>query len=113
MVSGPGLPRPVLLDDWDENLTLLVSVVQAPRAPRAAVRSLPRRPRLRLSLFWGWGENERPTRPGEANQSGWLYPAHGSRRAVIDLLVSGRRFPRLAPRAALSILARHGVPTRL
>lgn len=111
LVSGPGMPRPVLLDDWNENLDLLVSLVQARRADAAAVRSMALRPRLRLSLFWGVPESPRPSRPGDANQTGWLYPATPSEPAVIDLLVSGTRTPRIVPVDALRILSGHGVPT--
>jgi hypothetical protein len=112
LVSGPGVSEPVLLGDWSENLELLTALVTAPHADRATIRGLGARPRLRLGLFWGWPENPRPTRPDEANQTGWLYPAVGSQPAVIDLLVSGVRAPRVASRAVVRILEGHGVPAR-
>jgi hypothetical protein len=109
LVSGPGLARPVLLADWDENLRLLSALVNAPTvAPRLA-----KRPRFDLAEFWGWGGRPKPTRPTQASQHGWFYPAHGSRPAVVDIMVGGRQVPRLAPRAVLRIFARHHVPTRL
>jgi hypothetical protein len=54
-----------------------------------------------------------PTQPSEANQHGWFYPARRSRPAVFEVMVAGARIPRIAPKKALRILARHGVPTRL
>lgn len=113
LVSGPSLARPVLLPDWRENLTLLVALTGAPRASAETVRRLGARPRLRLGLFWGWPERPRPTRPGEANQTGWFYPRWRSQPPVIDLLVDGTRVPRIAPARVLRIFARHGVPTRM
>jgi hypothetical protein len=110
LVRGPGLKRPVLLENWEENLRLLVALVDAPRESRDA---LARRARFDLALFWGWPERPRPTRPRDANQHGWFYPARGSLPAVIDLRVNGWRFPRIAPPEVLRIFARHGVPTRV
>jgi hypothetical protein len=110
LVSGPGLKRPVLLGNWEENGHLLSMLVNAPRENRHA---LARRPRFDLALFWGWPERPRPKRPRDANQHGWFYPARGSRPAVVDLRVNGSRFPRLAPPTVLAIFALHGVPTRL
>ena len=111
LVSGPGVSEPVLLGDWSENLELLTALVTARHADRATIRGLGARPRLRLGLFWGWPENPRPTSPAEANQTGWLYPAVASNPAVIDLLVSGVRVPRIAPTGVVRILERHGVAT--
>jgi hypothetical protein len=113
LVSGPGLARPVLLANWNENLVLLSAVAGAPRAKGAAVRGLARRPRLDLAEFWGWAGRPRPTRPSQANQHGWFYPAHGARRPLIEIMVDGIRVPRLVPAKVLRIFTRHGVPTRL
>jgi hypothetical protein len=111
LVSGPGIARPILLANWGENGTLLAALVTAPRARGQVVRRLGQRPRLRLGLFWGWPEERRPTRPSLANQKGWFYPIWRSQPAVVDLLVNGVRFPRIAPIRVLNILSRHGVPT--
>ena len=108
LVSGPGLARPALLADWDENLRLLVSLVDAPRVSRPAAR----RPVYDLALFWGVPAKAVPTRPRDTSQHGWFYPAAGSRPAVVDLVLNGERYPRVATPAALRILARHGVPVR-
>lgn len=112
LVSGPGLTRPVLLDDWGENLVLMSTLAGAPKASRTVVRGLVRRPRLLLAEFWGWGGLPRPTSASQANQRGWFYPARGRRPAVFRLMVDGTMAPRIAPARALSVLARHGIPTR-
>ena len=110
LVSGPGLRRPVLLDDWPENLRLLISLVDARKLDVVALRG---RPRFDLAMFWAWSDLPRPTRPRDANQHGVFYPAFGARPAIFRVLVSGDDSPRLAPPQALRILARHGVPTWL
>jgi hypothetical protein len=109
-VSGPGLARPVLLANWDENGVLLSSLVNAPFATDRVARGLARRPRFEVSEFWGWGGRPRPVRPAQANQRGWFYPAHGAAPAVFAVMVNGTPRPRLAPRRALRILAHHGIP---
>jgi len=113
LVSGPGLKRPIILGNWSENGALLSALVSAPRAKGTVVVALARRPRFDLAEFWGWGSMPRPTRPSQANQHGWFYPAHRSKPAVIVLMVNGYRFPRLVPTAVVKILARHHVPLRL
>jgi hypothetical protein len=112
LVSGPGLPRPVLLANWNENLALLVGVANAPRATGAAVRGLARRPRFDLAEFWGWSGLPPPTTPDGANQHGWFYPAHGSKPPVIVLMANGSNVARLAPPPVLRIFVRHHIPTR-
>ncbi len=109
MVSGPRLARPALIDDWNETFAFIVAVAQSSRTKA----SLAHRPRYLLSLFWQGTDEPVPTDPKEGNQFGWFYPAHGTRRAVVDLFVSGSRYPRRAPPRVLAILANHGVPTRL
>jgi hypothetical protein len=113
LVSGPGIKRPILLANWGENGALLSALVGVPRARSDVVRRLAQRPRFDLAEFWGWGGRPRPTRPGQANQHGWFYPAHGSRPPVIALMVGGYTFPRLVPASVLRILASHHVPLRL
>lgn len=113
LVSGPGLTQPVLLDDWSENLDLLGAIGQGPRAKRAALRGLARRPRLDLAEFWNWSYLPPPTDPREATQHAWFYPAHGRKPPIFRGMFDGKKAPRLGSRAALAILARHGIPTRL
>lgn len=74
---------------------------------------LAQRPRFQLAEFWGWSDRPQPTRPSQANQYGWFYPAHRRQPAVIKLMVDGAMVPRLAPPRALSIFARHRIPIRL
>jgi hypothetical protein len=113
LVNGHGLGNPILLADWNENLLLLSALAGAPHTTRSIARALAHRPRFDLAEFWGWGERPPPTQPSQANQHGWFYPARRSLPAVFDLMVDGVRAPRIAPRSALTILARHGVPTRV
>jgi hypothetical protein len=112
LVSGPGLRQPVLLDDWNENLELVVAIEQGARAKRPVVRGLARRPRYDLAEFWNWSFLPAPSDPRQATQHDWFYPAHGRKPALFKAMVAGKNFPRLASRPALAILARHGVPTR-
>jgi hypothetical protein len=112
LVNGPGLQPPVLLDDWSENTQLLVAIARGPRAKRAALRGLARRPRYDLAEFWDWSFLPVPTDPRQATQHGLFYPAHGRKPAIFKVMVEGTRAPRLASARALAILARHGVPTR-
>lgn len=112
LVTGPGLDRPALLGDWDENLALLSALASAPRANNTVVRRLARRVRFRLAEFWAWGEESPPTRARDANQFGWFYPAHGRQPGVFRVMVDGTAAPRIAPSPALAILALHGIPTR-
>jgi len=112
MVTGPGLRQPVLLDDWWENLDFMAAVGHGPSV-RAS--QLTRRPRFLVSLFWSadvW--TQPPTSPEGSEQRGWFYPAYGKRRAALELVRSsgslGTR--RLATTELLTILFRHGVPTR-
>jgi len=112
LVSGPGLKRPILLGNWGENGALLSALVSVPTAKGNAVHGLAGRPRFDLAEFWGWGGRPRPTRPSQANQHGWFYPAHRSKPPVIVLMVNGDKSPRLVPISVLKILARHHVPLR-
>ena len=110
LVSGPGLQRPAILGNWSENLAFVTSLLHAHR-PTSGWRE--NRPRYDLALFWGVPAKPVPTRPNEANQHGWFYPATGGRRAVVKMRVSGEDYPRVATPETLRILARHGVPTRI
>jgi hypothetical protein len=110
LVSGPGLERPATLGSWTENLAFVTSLLRA-RRPTSGWQA--NRPRYELALFWGVPAKPVPTRPDEANQHGWFYPATEGRRAVVKLRVSGENFPRVASHETLRILARHGVPTRV
>jgi hypothetical protein len=109
LVSGPGLTRPVLLGDWHENLRFYESLLPARKLPAFRTAG---RPRYDLALFWGVPARPIPTRPREANQHAWFYPAHAGRPAAVDLLLAGESAARVASPGALRIVARHGIPTR-
>jgi hypothetical protein len=113
LVSNPGLKRPILLGNWSENGALLSALVTAPKAKKSVVLGLARRPRFDLAEFWGWGGRPRPTRPSQANQHGWFYPAQRSKPPVIVVTLSGEKIPRLVPTSVLEILRRHRVPLTL
>jgi hypothetical protein len=113
LVSGPGLRQPVLFDDQSENAQLLLAIGRGPRAKRAALRGLARRPRLDLAEFWNWNFLPVPTDPRQATQHGLFYPAHGRKPALFKAMVNGTRVPRVASARALAILASRGIPTRL
>jgi hypothetical protein len=85
-VSGACVPEPVLLADWWENHALVLA-----DTPRVTPRALRDRPQLRVSLFWGVPSARPPTRPRDANQFGWFYPAHGRRAAVMEIARGPRR----------------------
>jgi hypothetical protein len=112
LVSGRGLSHPVLLADWQENMRILLSVANAPRARGNTLAGLAARPRFDLAEFWAWSGRPRPTRPSQASQHGTFYPAHGSKVALIVLTVQGVTVPRRVPSFVLKTLAQHGVPTR-
>src|SRR6266849_8848756 len=113
LVSGTGLARPVLLADWAENLTLLHAMAGSPRATGTSVKGLTRRPSLDLAEFWGWSGLPRPTRASQANQHGRFYPAHGTKPAVIVVMVNGAMYPRLVPAKVLRIFASRDIPLHL
>jgi hypothetical protein len=111
MVSGRGLARPVLLDRLDENGRLFIAVATAPRAKGVSTRTLKRRPRLQVTLFWGWSQAQPPTRPSQGNQRGWFYPKCRSRRAILEISATGKVIRTLAPKAVLKIFKAHRIPT--
>jgi hypothetical protein len=112
LISGPKLAQPELFDDWSENAQFLFLVANAPRL-HVSARVLSHRPRYDIAMFWGWTDLQRPTRPSDANQHGWFYPAHRKLRPIVDLMVEGVRVPRRALPSVLEIFARHGVATQL
>jgi hypothetical protein len=109
LVTGPGLAKPVLLADWGDKMRWLLAVANAPRAAAPARGSV----RYGLALFWGVPAQPVPTRPRDAGQHGWFYPATGARPAVVDLQADNVGEPRRAPAALLRTLRLHHVPTRV
>ena len=114
MVSGPRLAKPVLLANWEENLTLLSAVEASPRAKTADLRGLGTRPRLDLALFWGWSlDSPPPTKASDASAHGTFYPAYKGQPALIRMKTNGVDSTRVAPAKVLRIFAKHGIPTRM
>lgn len=108
LVSGRGLAHPVLLSDWQQNLKLVLAVAGAPHT-RATLRG---RPHLDLAEFWGWRSSPPPASPRQTASHDTFYPAHGSKPAVIVMVVDGTDAPRIAPKLLLEVFAAHGIPTR-
>ena len=114
LISGAELEKHVVLDQVDEIVRLYTVVATAPSVPREELQG---RASFRLSLFWGdelWEPYVREgrldeLRPEQANQEGRFYPTYRGREAVIDL--GGVLGPRRAPKEALAIFVRNGVPT--
>ncbi len=110
LVTGPHLAHSVTLGSWEDNQKLYDALLSAARPAAGWQRN---RERYDLALFWGVPAKPVPTDPAKASQHGAFYPATQGRRAVIELLIDGQDFPRVVPPRALSILARHGVPTQM
>ena len=130
MVLVPPSCEPVILDDWDENLTVVTSVPE-----QGAEVEVTGRPYLELVLFWeNWRVREyegegKPlsTLPMEwADLYGRFYPATNeappaltlteglSRRALTEgLSRRAWRYAREMNPKGPAVLVRHGIPTRL
>jgi hypothetical protein len=117
IISGAPLRAQVVIADWGRIGTIVGEIAGARPAPRAG---LTRRPRMKISMFWGHGWNDylrsgKPAsalRPRDANQFGSLYPAWRGRPAMIDLPWAGS-WPRPLSAKARTILRQHGVPMAL
>ena len=120
MVSGPLLARPVVLADWQENLSFMVAIVEE---AKVGADELAGRPRLELGLFWGqsWVDEAGKPRPGlrpeQAQQLLWFYPAIGEAEPIVRFEwvpeFSSTGPLRSVQPGGLAILARHGIPTRV
>ncbi len=114
IVSGPRLKKPVLLSNWQENLSLLDAISASPRAKTSELRTVSTRPRLDLALFWGWSlESPAPTKASDASAHGSFYPTYRSHPALIRITENGVGSTRVASPAVLRIFAKHGIPTRM
>jgi hypothetical protein len=112
MIYGGSLSHPIILDDWNENLTLMLA---ASESAWLAGLDLGSRPSFQVAYFWGptWadymaaGKPIQAIRPEDASQHGRFYPAVGSARPLLTFEGSIRA---LSPEG-VALLARHGVPT--
>lgn len=112
MIYGGSLSHPIILDDWEENLTLMTA---ASEDAELAALDLAGRPSFQVAYFWGptWadyvaaGKPIQALGPEDANQHGRFYPAVGSARPLLTFEDSVRT---LSPEG-VAVLARHGVPT--
>src|ERR1700682_1177895 len=120
LVYGGGLPRPVVLDDWNENLNLMVAM--SSDASDVSKDSLVRRPSFRVAMFWGpvWDEYMRAggdpsaLNPDQA-QLGRFYPRTGTSDPLFtfdSIPGPGALVRKLLPKG-VEILARHGIPSSI
>lgn len=119
LVYGPPLAQPVVLDDWQENLTLMVAATEDAGLSADKLRG---RPYFRLAFFWGqeWaayvdaGKPLSALRPEQGNQAGRFYPAIGDAGPVLtfDSIPGTGPLTRRLEQAGVAVLARHGIPTR-
>jgi len=118
IVYGPPLTRPVILDDWQENLTLMLAATDNAGISADALQG---RPYVRLAFFWGpeWaqyvdaGKPLSALRPEQGNQHGRFYPAVGNEGPILtfdDRLATPANVRRL-DQTGVSVLAHHGIPT--
>jgi hypothetical protein len=117
VVRGSQLPEPILLDDWNENLELLLASEN--EGADVDPSTLSTRPYFDVVLLWGptWTRVKIETQgadevvdPGRSDR---FYPAVGDQEPVIAIRLAERLGPREAGPTTLAILARNGVPTRL
>lgn len=121
LVYGGGLPSQVVLDNWNENLDLMLAMsLQAPE--EVSMDSLVRRPSFRVAMFWGpvWDEYIRAggdpssLNPDQA-QLGRYYPRTGPSDPLFtfdSIPGPGALVRKLLPKG-VEILARHGVPSNI
>ncbi len=120
MVHGTLLDEPVLLDDWDENLELMLGISET---VRVEAKRLEGRPYLDVALFWGpdWmdfprdPEALRRLSPEQANQQGRFYPAVDSGPPALFLFGDTDRSSewlsaRVVEPGALALFEAHGIP---
>ena len=88
LISGPLLERPVLIENWDDNMRIMAAINDRSVAESEAVTD---RPFYELALFWGleWVQyinDGRPLaalKPEQANQHARFYPAVGTAPALV------------------------------
>lgn len=116
LVTGRGLPNPVVLDNWEENLNVMLA---AGNAVDPIKEELASRTNFRVAMFWGkeWddyirsGNDPRSLRPDQAGQYGNYFPPAASHDAVFafDTIPGGGDLVRRFSVDGVSIFARHGI----
>lgn len=117
IVTGDDLSRPVVLDDWQENLAIMTAATNRPLDRTG--EDLDHRPSYRIGMFWGSDWNayvEAGKDPGalhldQANQLGRYYPPTRNHAAVFtfDAIPGpGALIRRLEPEG-VAVFARHRI----
>lgn len=118
LVTGGGLTRPVVLDDWQENLAIMLASSDAADAHEEGLAD---RLSYRIAMFWGpeWdqymqaGKDPGALRPEQANQLARYYPPTAAHVAVLafDSIPGSGAIVRRLDAKGVSILLQHGVST--
>jgi hypothetical protein len=111
LVDGGALTKPVILDDWKENVDLIHALAEEAKVQQ---EELAGRPYLELAFFSGpyWahyvddGRSLDQLRLESGDQRGRLYPGVGGSAPIITYDAGARR---VAPEG-IAILSRHGIP---
>lgn len=116
IVAGGGLTEPVVLDDWQENLAIMLAATDG---VDARGEGLSARRWYRIAMFWGprWeqymqaGKDPRALHIEEADQLARYYPPTAAHAAVLSFDgVSGPgAFARRLKAPGVSIFSRHGI----
>jgi hypothetical protein len=116
IVAGGGLAKPVVLDDWHENLAIMLAATDG---VDARIESLSARPWYRIAMFWGqrWeqymqaGNDPRALHIEEADQLARYYPPTAAHAAVLsfDGISGPGAFARRLKAPGVSIFSRHDI----
>ncbi|GEM_PF-5493402 len=121
IASGILLPKPIVLDDWHENLILMGATVEDDVLVDVSNADLAARPSIDLALFWDatiWEPLVQQRglsglQPRDANQRARFYPGIGSAVPLFVGMADGVFGPHRMGARGLAVLARYGVPTRM
>lgn len=116
LVTGGQITKPVVLEDWLENLEIMEA---ASKPVDANAEALPSRPAYRIAMFWGteWeqyvdaGKDPAALRPEHGNQFARYYPPFQGREAVFtfDTIPGPGALIRRLENKGVVIFARHGI----
>jgi hypothetical protein len=115
--SGGMLSRRIVLDNWNENLRVMLAASEIRVIPQDSLRE---RPRINVAMYWGlsWqiprdaGDSTPSLSDGQRAQPGTFYPTFHGRDALWVFGPNGlmRSSTRVLQRDGLDVLATHGIP---